>query len=244
MRRGRSPSPFTKVDRSPASPLGSRSCPQARPYQILLRVLAPHRQPLRGSLDRPSPTGRGRLTIFDRSAATPDNKRGGAVASSKPRRAKPSPRGVSPRCITTGRHICKPSLKARFRAGIGRTSTFATVCTADITSPRCLSGFRQLFCLTKPRLLAPLIAVGSGLTLVRHLRPGARGPRGLPGRRRFEGHQPHQAPPAVHRDRQVATLFLVVCDQRRRIRVRGIDPLRGTAAFIRLQDQIQTRSAN
>jgi hypothetical protein len=89
-------------------------------------------------------------------SASPPHARGASSPTSVAR-VEFSPRGVSPRCIMTGRHTCKASLKARFGAGVCRTSTFATVCTADIASPRCSFGFRQLFCLTKPRVPTALI---------------------------------------------------------------------------------------
>jgi hypothetical protein len=157
-------------------------------------VAAPSRPPNRGEQAGNSPA--------------PAHARG-ASSPTRGARVELSPRGVSPRCIMTGRHTCKPSLKARFRAGVCRTSTFATVCTAGITSPRCPSGFRQLFCLTKPRRLAPPVErLAAGCSWCGICAQGLTVPRSSPTR--FEVHKPHHDPSDAHRDRQVAVLFFLV----------------------------------
>jgi hypothetical protein len=145
--------------------------------------------------------------FVDRGWTTPGERRlHRQAAHARKLRRKLSHYGAS----MTGRHTCKPStIKARFRAGVCRTSTFATVCTAQITSPRRPCGFRQLFCLTMPPPLAPLI---KGWANVRSrcdlcTRP-VHCPTGTPRRTRFEVSKPRYGPQSTHRDRAPAPLFI------------------------------------
>jgi hypothetical protein len=140
MRRGRSPSPLQKsTDHPPASydrdlalkhdhircssassrltvsPLGRRCTDprqQARADSLLLSEADRRRTTGMAAPSRPPKRGE------EAGNCAPLPQARGASSPTRSVRVKLSPRGVSPRCIMTGRHTCKPSLKARFRAGV------------------------------------------------------------------------------------------------------------------------------
>jgi hypothetical protein len=219
--------------------------PSSTTISIFLRVLAPHRQPL--GVAAPILANKGPTYCFDRSQTRPDSKRGAAVASTQPRR-----RGRQLRFTPTR---SRGVVTDKRRAG----RVFATRCLTTVHHDRtahmqglasgavwCRRLPHQHFCnrLHRRHRISKMFiwfsttilldeaagahgahrAVGSERPMVRHLRPAGS---------------------------QVAAFFwsvggCFVFAQRRRGGPhphRRIDPLRGTAALVRVQDQIQSRSA-
>jgi hypothetical protein len=212
----------------------------------------------RGSLHLSSPTRTGRLTGLTEAgrrrtasaapwrlpnrgeeagnSASPPHARGASSPKSVAR-VELSPRGVSPRCIMTGRHM--PGLAQ------GAVSCRRLPHQHFCNRLHCKDHISKMSIWFSTTILldeaadAAHRAVGSELTMVRHLRPASSrtAVASLTFTKRITA--------AAHADRQVATFFWSVGHRfvPRRTASARIDPLRGTA-LVHLRDQIQNRSAN